>query len=90
MSLVQGWHQCRWDPGKFAPSGMVSKALIYARTANVITQVAEWDEVRGVYDVQDMQGGARYSAATLKDVMEIAHQREQLRQASAPTSRSTR
>lgn len=87
MSLLNGWHQCRFDPAHFAASGMVRQALIYARTSNKITQNATWDADRHVYDVEDYETGQPYTAATLKDVMAIAQQREQLRQASTPTRR---
>ena len=87
MSLEQGWHGCRFDPTHIAASGMVSQALIYARASNKITQTAQWNGELGVYDVEDYEGGGPYTAATLKEVMEVAQQREQRRAAASPARR---
>lgn len=86
--METGWHNCRYEIVSVHPSGMISRAYIYARKANMITQVARFapgDDRCGRYQVEDRTCGD-YTADTLKDVMRIAEQREAARLAAqAPT-----
>ena len=82
MSLIAGWHGCRFDILAVHPSGMIGHAYIYARKSSKITQVAKWQPGQGafgLYQVDDLDNdteGADYTADTLKEVMRIAGERE--------------
>lgn len=92
-SLTVGWHGCRFEIVSVLTSGMVGRAYIYARKANKITQQAVWKGglgARGQYAVTDHDTGGDYTADTLKQVMQIAEQREQTRLKAVPPSRTRR